>query len=266
LGKKNERRNKSPKRAAKATRSSARMPMRSRAGIGLPTDPWWEEAFKLGVERVSAEAALNSLEEAKKEGIVGPKIYEKLKDVYLEKLSVIEHKQSTWHHEFPAFSEPPARRQMMNELTEAVARPYSVDSETSGKPGMEHVSSPQRLTTLGRATTAESRGPRKEFGPPGGAANPRRAMIDELKSVLSSAKPLQARAPIAPVSRRPAAPERRPTPLSEVPKDVEVPAPKEQILKAPNSSSAHVPSRLMELNREFLAEFKKLRQPDSLSK
>jgi hypothetical protein len=263
LGKKNEKENKSSKRAAKTVRRSARSPARTRIGIGLPTDPWWEEAFKLGVERVSAEAALNSLDEAKKEGIVGPKIYEKLRDTYLEKLSVIEHKQSTWHQQFPTFSEPPARRQMMNELTEAVVQPYPVESEAPAKGNSEQPSSSQRMTTSGRSTAMESRGPRKELGPLGEAANPRRAMIEELKSVLSSSKPIQARGPVAPVSRRPAAPERRPAQLLEVPKVVEVPAPKEHILKVPNSASAHLPSKLLELNREFLAEFRKLRQPNS---
>jgi hypothetical protein len=263
LGNKNERRNKFPKRMTKTSRSSARTPTRTKIGIGLPTDPWWEEAFKLGVERVSAEAALNSLDEAKKEGIVGPKIYEKLRDVYLEKLSVIEHKQSTWHKEFPTFSEPPARREMMNELTEAAARPYSVNSEAPANTVAERETSSQRLTGSGRSATMESRAPRNEFSPPGGATNPRRAMIDELKSVLSSSKPPQARTPIAPISRRPAPPERRPTRSPEVPRDVEVPAPKEQIVKVPNSASARFPSKLMELNKEFLSEFRKLRQTDS---
>jgi hypothetical protein len=263
LGKRRERKGKSPQRIVKRTRSLARMPTGTRIGIGLPTDPWWEEAFKLGVERVSAEAALGSLEEAKKEGIVGPKVFERLRDVYLEKLSMIEHKQSRWHQEFPTFSEPPARREMMNELSEAVAQPHAVDSTAPAKVTVERETSSQRLTSLGQHATIERKGSGKEFSPLGGPSSTRRAMIDELKSVLSSARPSQARAPVGSVSRRSVAPEGRPIKVPEMPKNFEVPTAKEQILKVDSSPSARVPSKLMELNKEFLAEFRKLRKTDS---
>jgi hypothetical protein len=88
-------------------------------------------------------------------------------------------------------------------------------------------------------------------------------MIDELKSVLSSAKPLQPRTPVIPANRRPAAQERRLISLSEVPKGVGGPASKDETLKIPDSSSARGSSKLVELNKEFLAEFRKLRQTDS---
>jgi hypothetical protein len=43
----------------------------------------------------------------------------------------------------------------------------------------------------------------------------------------------------------------------------EVPALKEQILKVPNPATARISSSLMELNKEFLSEFRKLRQTGS---
>ena len=70
----NQRSNKNTK-----ARRGVRALARTRGTLGLPTDPWWEEAFKLGVERVSATAALNSLDDAKREGIVGSKTYERLR-------------------------------------------------------------------------------------------------------------------------------------------------------------------------------------------
>lgn len=183
--------------------------------------------------------------------------------MYVEKLSVIEQRQSKWHQEFPTFSEPPARLKMMNELSEAVAQPKTVDSRAPGRVSAEHEADSQPATNLGQPATTAPRGPRREFGQPGGPSDTRRAMIDELKSVLSSAKSSKSKTNAGIVGRRSAAVEMGPTPVPEASNAFEAPAVREKILRVPSSPSSGVPSKLMELNREFLTEFRKLRKSDS---
>lgn len=235
---------------------------RKRGALGLPTDSWWEEAFKLGVERVSATAALNSLDDAKKEGIVGSKTYDRLRQVYLEKLSAIEDKTARWHKEFPTFSEPAARSKMMNELSQAVGQPTYPErvSEKTGSselgPGL-----PPSNQTHSFSSSSPIVGTR-QLGPESETPNARRAMIDELKGVLSSANSTLTKVPTPQIGRRGSIQNKqRMQPLP--PKLSEVPAPKVQNITMQNKNPPGVTSTLMELNREFLEEFKKLKKPGS---
>jgi hypothetical protein len=240
----------------------ARAIARKRGALGLPTDSWWEEAFKLGVERVSATAALNSLDDAKKEGIVGSKTYDRLRQVYLEKLSAIEDKTAKWHKEFPTFSEPAARSKMMNELSEAVGQPTypeRVSGKTgSNEPGLGLQPSNQTRSLYSASPMAGNR----QLGPESETPNARRVMIDELKGVLSSANSSLTKVPTPQIGRRASIQNKqRMQPLT--PKLPEVPAPKVQNITMQNRNPPGVTSTLMELNREFLEEFKKLKKPGS---
>lgn len=232
---------------------------RTRGTLGLPTDSWWEEAFKLGVERVSATAALNSLDDAKREGIVGSKTYDRLRQVYLEKLSAIESKTARWHREFPTFSEPAGRSQMMNELSKAVGQ--STDPQwvsAKREPTERDLSSPPSATSRSFSSTPPSEG-NKESGSPPGSTNVRRAMIDELKGVLTSANSSLTKAPAVHIGRRSSAPIRQKF-QSPAPQLPEIPPPKVQNITTQTKNPARVTSTLMELNREFLEEFRKLKK------
>lgn len=233
---------------------------RTRGTIGLPTDPWWEEAFKLGVERVAATAALNSLDDAKREGIVGPKTYDRLRQVYLEKLSAIEDKTVRWHREFPTFSEPAARSKMMSELSEAVGQP-AVPERTTAYRGAGELDLGVRPSMTSRSVSSSppSTG-KKEFGSPSEPSNVRRAMLDELKGVLSSANPSLKKVPATPVGRRPSLTTRQKV-QPAAPNLSEVPPPMVKNITVQAKNPARVTSTLTELNREFLEEFRKLKKP-----
>jgi hypothetical protein len=251
IGRKVRKVNKAKRRASALTST--------RGTIGLPTDPWWEEAFKLGVERVAATAALNSLADAKKEGIVGPKTYDRLRQVYLEKLSAIEDKTVKWHREFPTFSEPAARSKMMSELSEAVGQP-TIPERTPAYGGTDEPDlGTRRLTTSRSVPSSSPSTGKKEFGLPSEPSNVRRAMLDELKGVLSSANPSLAKVPATPIGRRPPLTTRQKV-QPVAPKLPEVPPPKVQNITVQAKNPARVTSTLTELNREFLEEFRKLKK------
>lgn len=232
---------------------------RTRGTLGLPTDPWWEEAFKLGVERVAATAALNSLDDAKREGIVGPKTYDRLRQVYLEKLSAIEGKTARWHREFPTFSEPASRSEMMNELSEAVGQP-TIPERTSASRGAGEPILAARPSMASRSSSSESTSSsNREVGLPSGSLNVRRAMLDELKGVLSSANTSLTKIPATQSGRRLSIPSRQKV-QSVSPKLPTVPPPKVQDITARLTNPPAVASTLTELNREFLEEFRKLKK------
>lgn len=243
------------------SRHSANVGFRTKGGIGLPTDPWWEEAFKLGVERVAAEAALNSLEDAKKRGIIGPKVYDKLREVYVEKLTVVGQKTTNWHQEFPSFSEPESRREMMNELSKAAAQPYEIPSTVVAMHRREEQST-SYPTGSPRTFLADPAPTKMEPKVPAGPINTRRAMLDELKGILSSATHSLTKAPASSISGKHATPQRK---LARPPAGADKASPKSppnvQAPKVPTSSPApRLPTKIMELNREFLEEYRKLRK------
>jgi hypothetical protein len=214
------------------------------------------------VERVAATAALNSLDDAKREGIVGPKTYDRLRQVYLEKLSAIEGKTSRWHREFPAFSEPASRGRMMSELTEAIGHPSASEQVASNRDELEPDLGSRASTTpkslSSRPSLTGNKGPNIQTE----SSNVRRAMLDELKGVLSSANASLTKVPTAQVGRRSSIPI-KPRSLPATPKLPEVPPPKVQNITVQKKNPAGVTSTLMELNREFLEEFRKIRKSGS---
>jgi hypothetical protein len=252
-------------RGGKKGKRVARVGATPRISLTMPSDAWWEETFKLGVERSAAEAALNSLEEAKKEGIIGTKIYDRLKEVYTEKLCAIDDRAAVCYQKLPKLSEPTARREMMQELSKAVGKPSLTEETAPSKGPMEQIPSSGRGATSRATFPTPPAGPRKIAELPRASSNPRRAMIDELKSVLSSASPFQAKAPRTKtvIDRQVNVPEERLDPTQPMQKQSAEIAPGAQGPKTPSPSSSPLPPRLMELNREFLAEFKKLRKPSS---
>jgi hypothetical protein len=259
LGKKKEDR---VRRKTRKTGHLAGSLARTRGGLGLPTDPWWEEAFKLGVERVAATAALNSLDDAKREGIVGPKTYDRLRQVYLEKLSAIEGRTSKWHREFPSFSEPASRSRMMSELTEAIGQPSVSQHVPSNRDEVEPDLGAPSLTASRSISSGSSLIGNKGSNVPTESSNVRRAMLDELKGVLSSANASLTKVPTTQVGRRSSIPS-KPRSLPAAPKLPEVPPPKVQNITVQKKNPTGVTSTLMELNREFLEEFRKIRKSGS---
>lgn len=246
------------RRANRARRKTGAF-ARTRGILGLPTDPWWEEAFKLGVERVAATAALNSLDDAKREGIVGPKTYGRLRQVYLEKLSAIEGKTARWHREFPTFSEPASRSKMMNELSEAIGQP-SIPERTPASRGANEPALAARPSTTSRPFSSESPSTsNREVGLPGESSNVRRGMLDELKGVLSSANASLTKVTATQSGRRLSIPSRQKV-QSVTPKLSEVRPPKVQNITVQSKNPPRVTSTLTELNREFLEEFRKLKK------
>nr|MDO8098784.1 hypothetical protein [Candidatus Njordarchaeota archaeon] len=263
--KKGDKKKQSRTHGGKKSRRVARAGTTPRISLAMPSDAWWEETFKLGVERSAAEAALNSLEEARKEGIIGTKIYDRLREVYAEKLCAIDDRAAVCYQRLPKLSEPAGRREMMQELSKAVTQPSVTEATTPSKSSIGQILSSDRGTASRTAHPTFPAAPRKVTEMPGGASNPRRAMIDELKSVLSSASPFQAKAPRSKtvVEKRVNVPEERLSLETKTEKRSTETPPRVQGPIASGPSSSQLPTKLMELNREFLAEFKKLRKPSS---
>jgi hypothetical protein len=87
-------------------------------------------------------------------------------------------------------------------------------------------------------------------------------MLDELKGILSSATHSLTKAPTSSISGKHTPPQRK---LAHPPAGAEKASPKSppnvQAPNAPASSPApRLPTKIMELNREFLEEYRKLRK------
>jgi len=151
---------------------------------------------------------------------------------------------------------------MMSELTEAIGQPSAALQAGSNRDEVEPDLGARRLTTTKSISSGPSLTGNKGSNVPSDSSNVRRAMLDELKGVLSSANASLTKVPSTQVGRRPSIPN-KPKSLPAAPKLPEVPPPKVQNITVQKKNPAGVTSTLMELNREFLEEFRKIRKTGS---